>query len=88
LGSLLTDTAFTAKKRLISPLRQGVCDYNKGMKEKSRENILVYKRVHILEPIFMHSGVGFHIQFDVDDSHLRHVQWQHSTRLIFGSLLC
>ena len=72
----------------ISPLRQGICDYNRGMKEKSKENISVYKSVRILEPIFLHSGVGFCIRFDVAESHLRHVQWEHSTRLIYGSLLC
>ena len=72
----------------ISPLRQGICDYNRGMKEKSKENISVYNCVRILEPIFLHSGVGFRIQFDVAESHLRYVQWEHSTRLIYGSLLC
>jgi len=75
------------REDFISPLRQGICDYvNSHGDQFHRQNIRVYKRVHVHEPLCLYSGIGFQLQFDV--SHLQHVQWEHSRRLIFGSLLC
>jgi len=76
------------REDFISPLRQGICDYRRGYEERSRQSIRVYKYVHIFEPVCLFTGLGFCIQFDVSYGHLRHVEWEHSRRLSFGSLLC
>ncbi|XP_065913577.1 NFX1-type zinc finger-containing protein 1-like [Dysidea avara] len=76
------------REDFISPLRQGICDYRRGYEERSRQSIRVYKYVRILEPVCLYTGLGFCIQFDVSYGHLRRVEWEHSRRLSFGSLLC
>ncbi|XP_065913575.1 NFX1-type zinc finger-containing protein 1-like isoform X1 [Dysidea avara] len=76
------------REDFISPLRQGICDYRRGYEEQSRQSIRVYKYVRILEPVCLYTGLGFCIQFDVSYGHLRRVEWEHSRRLSFGSLLC
>ena len=76
------------REDFISPLRQGICDYRRGFEDKSRQSIRVYKHVHILEPVCLYTGIGFHIQFDNTYRHLRRIEWEHSRRLSFGSLLC
>jgi len=76
------------REDFVSPLRKGICDYNKGYEERSRQNIRVYKYVHILEPVCLYTGVGFKIQFDATCGHLQRIEWEHSRRLNFGSLLC
>ena len=76
------------REDFISPLRQGICDYRRGFEDRSRHSIRVYKHVHILEPICLYTGIGFQIQFDTGYRHLRRIDWEHSRRLSFGSLLC
>jgi len=76
------------REDFISPLRQGICDYRRGYEDKSRHSIRVYKHVHILEPVCLYTGIGFQIQFDTSYRHLRYIEWEHSRRLSFGSLLC
>ena len=77
---------FLLREDFISPLRQGICDYMRGNEEKSRLNIRIYKHIHILEPVCLFTGIGYQIDFDV--TYLHNVDWEHSNRLIFGSLLC
>ena len=76
------------REDFISPLRQGICDYRRGFEDRSRHSIRVYKHVHILEPICLYTGIGFQIQFDTSYRHLQRIEWEHSRRLSFGSLLC
>ena len=76
------------REDFISPLRQGICDYRRGFEDRSRHSIRVYKHVRILEPICLYTGIGFQIQFDTSYRHLRRIDWEHSRRLSFGSLLC
>ena len=76
------------REDFISPLRQGICDYRRGFEDRSRHSIRVYKHVHILEPVCLYTGIGFQIQFDTSYRHLRRIEWEHSRRLSFGSLLC
>ena len=76
------------REDFISPLRQGICDYRRGFEDRSRHSIRVYKHVHILEPVCLYTGIGFKIQFDTSYRHLRRIEWEHSCRLSFGSLLC
>ena len=79
---------FLLREDFISPLRQGICDYMRGNEEKSRLNIRVYKHIHVLEPVCLYTGMGYRIDFDVTYNYLRHMDWEHSNRLIYGSLLC
>ena len=74
------------REDFISPLRQGISDYGHGDHYRSKQNIRVYKQVYVNEPVCLYSGIGFKLQFDVSD--LNNVHWEHSRRLIFGSLLC
>ena len=74
------------REDFVGPLRKGIeCFVQSG--EKSSE-VLVYEGVHVLAPVCLYSGIGFQIQFDIERSHLSRVRWEHSRRLIFGSLLC
>ena len=70
------------REDFMGPLREGICSLHEG--EKSTY-IHVYKHVCILEPVCTPAGIGFQIQFDT--THLK-VKWEHSKRLIYGSLLC
>ena len=74
------------REDFISPLRQGIYDYSHGDQHRSKQHIRVYKHVYVNEPVCLYSGIGFQLHFDA--SHLRHVHWEHSRRLIFGCLLC
>ena len=74
------------REDFVAPLRKGIeCFVQSG--ERSGD-VLVYEGVHVLAPVCLYSGIGFQIQFDVERSHLSRVRWEHSRRLIFGSLLC
>ena len=79
---------FLLREDFISPLRQGIRDYTRGNEEKSRLNIRVYKHIHVLKPVCLYTGMGYQIDFDIKYNYLHHVDWEHSNRLIFGSLLC
>ena len=74
------------KEDFVGPLRSGVSGYCSGVSDKDVSKIRVYERVYVLGPVCLNSGMGFQIRFDV--SRLRRVNWEHSRRLIFGSLLC
>ena len=74
------------REDFVGPLRSGVSGHCSGVSEKDISKIRVYEHVHVLGPVCLSSGMGFQIQFDV--SRLKRVNWEHSRRLIFGSLLC
>ena len=71
------------REDFIGPLRDGIesLSYN-------RPEVTLYRRVRVLTPVCLHTGIGFQIQFDPEASHLQRVRWEHSRRLIYGSLLC
>ena len=71
------------REDFIGPLRDGIesLSYN-------RPKVTLYRRVRVLTPVCLHTGIGFQIQFDPEASHLQRVRWEHSHRLIYGSLLC
>ena len=74
------------REDFIAPLRKGIeCFVQSG--ERSSD-VLVYVGVHVVAPVCLYTGIGFQIQFDLERSHLSRVRWEHSRRLIFGSLLC
>ena len=74
------------REDFMGPLRDGIHNFLQGI-ERSHD-IQVYSGVRILSPVCVHTGVGFLIQFDAKQSHLTKVRWEHSRRLIYGSLLC
>ena len=74
------------REDFVGPLRSGVSGHRNGVSEKDISKIRVYEHVHVLGPVCLSSVMGFQVQFDV--SYLKRVNWEHSRRLIFGSLLC
>ena len=75
------------KEDFTAPLREGIEEITKGFSRKDRKhNIKIYRDVHIIYPSCTSGGITHTVVFDV--SRLGHVPWQHSRRLIFGSLLC
>ena len=70
----------------IRPLRNGIAAYYDTGSSRGISDVRVYHNTRILNPVCLFSGMGFEIKFDV--SNLRNVKWEHSRRLIFGSLLC
>lgn len=71
------------REDFIGPLRSGICSFYNG---ERYSDIRVYENVHVVEPVCLLSGLGFQLKFDTQKLHK--VQWEHSKRLIFGSLLC
>ena len=76
------------REDFLRPLRHGIQHFISPSKNRGRreENIRVYGNVRVQNPVCLFSGIGFQVHFDI--SHLTKVNWEHSKRLIFGSLLC
>eukprot|EP00795_Rhopilema_esculentum_P011908 gene11908-2474_t len=75
------------REDFIAPLREGIGEIRSSLARADRsQNMKVYRNVKILFPNFTGGGITYKISFDV--TKLRHVVWQHSRRLIFGSLVC
>lgn len=75
------------KEDLVAPLREGIGEITMHLsREERKHNIKLYKGVRIISPIFNRGGTTHRIKFDVTG--LQHIVWEHSKRLIFGTLLC
>ena len=74
------------REDFISPLRKGISDYFEGKMGRNLRNVRVYNHVKIKRTLFTRAGLCHEIRFDV--APLRGCDWEHSKRLIFGSLLC
>ena len=74
------------REDFVAPLRDGIAQCLEGANRRYLSEVRVYDGVSVCTPVCVHSGVGFHIRFDM--SRLQRVNWEHSKRLIFGSLLC
>ena len=74
------------REDFIAPLRRGICGYLQGLRGRELRDVKVYNCVRIHNPVFTRNGICFEIHFDV--SHLQQHKWEHSKRLLFGSLLC
>ena len=75
------------REDFVAPLRRGIRECRIAEKGRRNLDIDIYHRVIILEPVFTCDGICYKIQFDI--SMFRHRRnWEHSKRLIFGSLLC
>ena len=77
------------REDFLRPLREGIINLvNQGIDQQHGlfKDIRIYRNVKVLYPVCSSSGLRHHIQFD--NSKLKHVKWENSKRLIFGSLLC
>lgn len=74
------------REDFISPLRKGIGDYLMGRVGRDLRNVKAYHKVYILKPLFTRAGLCHKLWFD--PAPFRTYQWEHSKRLIFGSLLC
>ena len=81
------DTQFKLlKEDFVAPLRRGVCGFREGRRGRDISDVRVYYDVVFTGLIFSADGIVLSVQFD--SSKLHRVNWEHSKRLIFGSLLC
>ena len=89
------DTQFKLlKEDFVASLRRGICDFRKEEQTQNTPDnkvwkipdIRVYDNVKFTGLRFSTNGITLTIQFDC--SKLRKVNWEHSKRLIYGSLLC
>ena len=71
------------REDFIAPLREGI---NDDFSAHRNSSVRPYKHVHVLAPVCLFSGIGFEISFDATP--FQRTNWEHSRRLIFGSLLC
>ena len=75
------------REDFVAPLRNGICDFINGARGRKLKNVRVYTNILIQEPVFRESGICYKIKLDF--SHMRrHCNWEHSKRLLHGSLLC
>ena len=81
------DTQFKLlKEDFVAPLRRGVCGFRDGLRGRDISDVRVYYDVVFTGLIFSVDGIVLSVQ--LDSSKLRRVNWEHSKRLIYGSLLC
>ena len=85
------------REDFIIPLRQGIKelrrkDNNRGASidsdRKHSKDISVYRNVTVLYPVCSGKGMVYRIRFDWLHRSVRHVKWEKSKQLKFGSLLC
>nr|XP_006812408.1 PREDICTED: NFX1-type zinc finger-containing protein 1-like [Saccoglossus kowalevskii] len=79
------------REDFMAPLRDGISAYltmqrNPQAKGSNLQDIRLYYGVHIEYPLCTLHGIVHKIKFD--QTRLKHVRWQSSKRLIYGSLLC
>ena len=75
------------KEDFTAPLREGIEEIATASSRTERKhNMKIYRNVRIINPNRTNGGITHRVVFDV--SRLKNVPWQHSRRLIFGSLLC
>ena len=77
------------REDVMRPLREGIAQLLERIgsaKIGALQDIHVYKDVHLLYPVCTSNGLQYKINFD--NSRLKHVRWENSKRLIFGSLMC
>jgi len=80
------------REDFVRPLREGIAQLLERMGStrigapQSLQDIRVYSNVRLLYPVCTSNGIRYRIKFD--NSRLRHVSWENSKRLIFGSLIC
>ncbi len=74
------------REDFVAPLRKGIAAYQKGVRGRQLTDVNVYEKVAIIQPKCIMNGVCFEVQFDA--TKFARYNWEHSKRLIFGSLVC
>ena len=74
------------REDFISPLRKGISDFRSGKVGRQLRNVRLYKEVEIVKPVLTKEGLCYEVQFNPYP--FQKYRWEHSSRLIFGSLLC
>lgn len=77
------------REDFVRPLREGIARLLERIgssKVGAHQDIRLYNNVRLLYPVCTSNGLRYRIKFD--NSKLRHVRWENSKRLIFGSLMC
>jgi len=77
------------REDFVRPLREGIAQLLERLgssKIGAHQDIRLYNNVRLLYPVCTSNGLRYRIKFD--NSKLRHVRWENSKRLIFGSLMC
>lgn len=74
------------REDFVAPLRSGIHGYYNDLRGRKLQDVRIYNKVHVQSPVCLFSGMGFQIRFDMQ--YFNRVNWEHSRRLIFGSLLC
>ena len=77
------------REDFVRPLREGIAQLLERLgsaKTDVHQDIRLYNEVRLLYPLCTSNGLRYRIKFD--NSKLRHVRWENSKRLIFGSLMC
>ena len=74
------------REDFVAPLRRGVCGYREGLRGRDISDVRVYYNVKFTNLEFSTDGIIISVQ--LDSSRLQRINWEHSKRLIYGSLLC
>ena len=77
------------REDFVRPLREGIAQLLERLgsaKTDAYQEIRLYNDVRLLYPVFTSDGLRYRIKFD--NSKFKHVRWENSKRLIFGSLMC
>ena len=74
------------REDFISPLRKGIGDYIHGKVGRDLRNVRAYYGVRIVRSLCTRAGLCHAIKFDT--APFKRYNWDHSKRLIFGSMLC
>ena len=77
------------REDFVRPLREGITQLMERLgsaKIDAHQDIRLYNDVRLLYPVCTSNGLRYRIKFD--NSKLKHVRWENSKRLIFGSLMC
>ncbi|KAK7497641.1 hypothetical protein BaRGS_00011036, partial [Batillaria attramentaria] len=73
----------------IRPLREGIREYRrmreKGEQVKKNSDLRLYHRVQVIG-LACKEALEHRVHFDI--SHMKHVRWESSKRLLYGSLVC
>ena len=75
------------REDFLAPLRRGVSMVCSEQRLGRSTDVNIYRSMKIVEPEFTEDGLCYVVQFDVSLFRQRKT-WEHSKRLIFGSLLC
>jgi hypothetical protein len=77
----------------LYPIREGITEYVKKVefkklpKGKPVTNVRLYREVMFLNPRVVSDRIGIVVNFD-PKKRLKRIQWSHSKRFMYGSLLC